>query len=370
MKTVNVTLTHHSYPIYIGENLLAQTGSLLKNIIPQKRVIIIADSKLADNEVEENFCATLTSSLDAENIVYDLILTEGGENTKSFGELEKLLERLLALRPDRKTTLLALGGGCVGDAVGFAASILLRGVPFVQIPTTLLAQVDSSVGGKTAINSQHGKNLIGSFYQPLAVIADISTLCTLAPRQMLAGYAEIMKYGLINDADFFEWLEQHAVKLLNGNNIYLSEAIYKSCQAKATIVMADEKETKDLRALLNLGHTFGHALEKENNYGDLWLHGEAVAIGCLMALELSHKIGICPKSAAEKLQKHLQMVGLPTTINQAWSAKDLAKHCLHDKKVENNQLTFIVAKNIGQAEVCRTISLEQVTEIFTKFIIK
>jgi 3-dehydroquinate synthase len=258
--------------------------------------------------------------------------------------------------------LVALGGGVVGDLTGFAASVLLRGVDFIQVPTTLLAQVDSSVGGKTGINTRHGKNLVGTFYQPRLVLADTDVLDTLPRRELLAGYAEVAKYGLIDDPAFFAWCEANGAAVLSGDAAKRTYAIEQSCLAKARIVAADERETTDLRALLNLGHTFGHALEAETGFGSDLLHGESVGTGMAMAFDLSTRLGLCPAGDAERVRRHLGSVGLPMRLRaiggdnrRNWSAARLVEHMRGDKKAEGGRLTFVLARGIGKAFVSREV---------------
>ena len=284
---LTVDLGDRSYDIHVGEGLLERTGELLRHILPIPSVLIVTDKTVADLHL-----GTLQAALDKSDIKYQTVVLPAGEQTKSFKELEALLETLLAYKPERNTTLIAFGGGVIGDITGFAASILLRGVPFIQIPTTLLAMVDSSVGGKTGINTKYGKNLVGTFYQPKCVLADISLLKTLPKREFLAGYAEVVKYGFIQDATFFEELEKNASQL--NNSAHLKHMIMTSCKAKADIVEKDEREG-GIRALLNLGHTFAHALEAEMGYDGRLLHGEAVAIGLVLAFSFSVSRDLCPK---------------------------------------------------------------------------
>jgi 3-dehydroquinate synthase len=251
----------------------------------------------------------------------------------------------------------AFGGGVVGDLTGFAAAILLRGLSFVQIPTTLLAQVDSSVGGKTGINMAQGKNLVGSFHQPRLVLADIDLLTTLPARQLVSGYGEVLKYGLIDDAAFFGWLENHGAALLAGDPVLRRQAVLHACRAKARIVSADERESGQ-RALLNLGHTFGHALEAETGFSDVLLHGEAVLLGCLMAFDLSVRLGWCPPGDLLRLRRHLQQLGLPCRLparSGGWRPEPLRAFFAHDKKVRNGRPTFVLARGIGRAELCRDV---------------
>jgi 3-dehydroquinate synthase len=293
------------------------------------------------------------------------VVVPAGEASKDFAEFGRLMERLLDQRPDRDTVLIALGGGVVGDLCGFAASVLLRGVGFIQVPTTLLAQVDSSVGGKTAINTRHGKNLVGTFYQPRLVLADTGVLDTLPRRELLAGYAEIAKYGLVDDEPFFAWLENYGHAVIDGDARARSEAIARSCQSKARIVAQDEREQAGVRDLLNLGHTFGHALEKETGYGGELLHGEAVAIGMVLAFDMSAALGLCPASDARRVRGHLEAVGLPVsplTIPgsnvRGWDAARLVDHMRADKKNRDGKLTFILARGIGQSFVRRGVDGE------------
>jgi len=280
--------------------------------------------------------------------------------------LERLSGALLDMEIDRKGLVVALGGGVIGDLTGFAAGVLKRGVAFAQIPTTLLAQVDSSVGGKTAINATQGKNLIGLFHQPRIVIADTSLLGTLPRRELLAGYAEVAKYGALGDAQFFEWLELKAAKALAGDEKAMVKAVAHSCRMKAEIVARDERETGD-RALLNLGHTFGHALEAATGFSDRLVHGEGVAIGMALAFRLSVTLGLCPGQDAERFVRHLKAVGLPSSIGDIAGARpgagELMRHMAHDKKVTDGKLTFILLRGLGQAFVTREVPLEAVKEV-------
>jgi len=289
-----------------------------------------------------------------------------GEGSKSFSGLADLSGALLNAGVDRGGLIVALGGGVIGDLTGFAAGVLKRGVAFAQIPTTLLAQVDSSVGGKTAINATQGKNLIGLFHQPRIVIADTSLLGTLPRRELLAGYAEVAKYGALGDAQFFEWLELKAAKALAGDEKAMVKAVAHSCRMKAEIVARDERETGD-RALLNLGHTFGHALEAATGFSDRLVHGEGVAIGMALAFRLSVTLGLCPGQDAERFVRHLKAVGLPSSIGDIAGARpgagELMRHMAHDKKVTDGKLTFILLRGLGQAFVTREVPLEAVKEV-------
>jgi 3-dehydroquinate synthase len=275
---------------------------------------------------------------------------------------------MLEARIERGSMILALGGGVIGDLAGFAASILLRGIEFIQIPTTLLAQVDSSVGGKTGINTAQGKNLVGSFHQPRMVLADIDALESLPRRELLAGYAEVVKYGLINDPAFFSWLETHGADLIDGDPAARRHAVMTSCAAKAAIVAADEREA-DQRALLNLGHTFGHALEAECGYSGELLHGEAVAIGMVMAFELSAMLGFCPSEDPARVARHLASVGLPTSpaaIGRGFDASRLVHHMRQDKKVKDGRLTFVLARGIGRAFLSREVEPAQLDALLAR----
>ncbi len=347
-KTVRVELGSRGYDIAIGERLLASAGEYIAPLVKTKPVIIVTDEQVA-----RLYLHRLTNSLEEKDISARPVVLPAGEQTKSFAQLEGLIETILEQKPDRGSLLIALGGGVIGDITGFAASIALRGIDFVQIPTTLLAQVDSAVGGKTAVNSRHGKNLIGSFHQPLLVLADISTLTTLPKREMRAGYAEIVKYGLINDAGFFGWLEKNGHALLAGNAAALTHAVAESCRAKAAIVASDERES-GARALLNFGHTFAHALEAETGYSDTLLHGEAVAIGMVMAFELSVKLGLCDAAELARVKAHWKEAGLPASpldIRNQWELDALMDHFSRDKKARGGKLTFVLTRGIGRAFV-------------------
>ena len=344
---VRVELGQRSYDIVIGANLIARAGPVIAPLLARKRTIVVTDANVARWHLEP-----FTQSLRSSGIDVLPVIVKPGENRKSFPALSDLCDRLLGMGIERATTLVALGGGVIGDLVGFAASILLRGIDFIQVPTTLLAQVDSSVGGKTGINTDHGKNLIGNFHQPRLVLADTSALDTLPRRELLAGYAEIVKYGLISDPAFFSWCEGHGAGLIGGDASARRRAIAHSCRAKAAIVAADERE-RGQRALLNLGHTFGHALEAECGYGEELLHGEAVAIGMAMAFDLSARLGLAPIEDSSRVHSHLASVGLPTSPTQIdgreWSSQALIEHMKKDKKVRDGRITFVLARGIGQA---------------------
>jgi 3-dehydroquinate synthase len=347
IDTLRVDLGSRGYEIRIGRGLIAEAGRLMAPLLKQKRVVAVTDSNVARHHLEG-----LERSVKAAGIAIDSIVLEAGEQTKSFAGIEDLMTRLLELNIERRTTLVALGGGVIGDLTGFAAAIALRGIDFIQIPTTLLAQVDSSVGGKTGIDTPQGKNLVGAFHQPRLVLADTAALDTLPRRQMLAGYAEVAKYGLINDPHFFTWLESNGVDVIERADGPLRHAVLESCRNKARVVAADERE-QDARALLNLGHTFGHALEAECGYSDELLHGEAVAIGMVMAFDLSAQLGLCSLEDAARVQRHLASVGLPTSPTwidgRDWQAERLIRHMSRDKKVTDGRIAFVLAKGIGRA---------------------
>ena len=361
---LQVALGERGYDIVIGSGLLARAGEFIAPIA--KNAIVVTDAN-----VMAHYGKALEASLKAAGVRSTGIVVPAGEGSKSFTSFETLMDKILTLKPDRKTALIALGGGVVGDLTGFAASTLLRGVPFIQIPTSLLAQVDSSVGGKTAINTKAGKNLVGSFYQPKLVLADLDTLKTLPPREMRAGYAEIIKYGLIADAEFYQWCLSHAEKLLAGDLVTLQQAVMKSCSMKASIVEADEREA-DTRALLNFGHTFAHALEAETGFSDKLLHGEAVAIGMVMACRLSASMGLIGREAEEELAAHFKALGMksqPTDVANDWHAKKVASHFASDKKAEGGKLTFVVLKNIGSAAVAKDVDSTLAHDVVESYLV-
>jgi 3-dehydroquinate synthase len=357
VRTIRVELAGRGYDIAIGPGLIDQAGALSRPLLAAPKVTIVSDETVAPL-----YGTRLAASFDKAGIKASTVTVPAGENSKEFGAFGRLMNELLEQRPDRRTTLVALGGGVVGDLTGFAASVLLRGVDFIQVPTTLLAQVDSSVGGKTGINTRHGKNLVGTFYQPRLVLADTEVLDTLPRRELLAGYAEVAKYGLIDDPAFFAWCEANGGAVLSGDAAKRTYAIEQSCLAKARIVAADERETTDLRALLNLGHTFGHALEAETGFGSDLLHGESVGTGMAMAFDLSARLGLCPATDAERVRRHLGAVGLPMRLRaiggdnrRSWDATRLIEHMRGDKKAEGGRLTFVLARGIGKAFVSREV---------------
>lgn len=351
---VRLDLGERSYDIHVGAGLLGQAGALALPVLRRKRVFIVTDANVAPLHL-----AALQQSLSAAGIAHDSHVLPAGEHTKSVSHLDELLNVLLDARCERSTTLVALGGGVIGDLVGFAAAILLRGVDFIQVPTTLLSQVDSSVGGKTGINTRQGKNLVGAFHQPRLVLADTGTLATLPRREVLAGYAEVAKYGLIDDDAFWTWLEANGRDVVALHDAPLRHAVVTSCQAKARVVGADERESGH-RALLNLGHTFGHALEAETHYGPELLHGEAVAVGMVLAFDASVRLGLCPAADAERVRRHLSAVGLPTRIRDipaaiAWDPARLIGHMGGDKKVDDGRIMFVMARGIGRSFLTKEV---------------
>ncbi len=351
--TVPVSLAHRSYEIVIGESLLSNCGDKIASLLRRPFTVIVTDENVARHHL-----ATLQAELTRVGIVSQAVIMPAGEATKSFTHLANLCDQLLTLGVERRDCVIAFGGGVIGDLVGFAASILRRGVDFIQIPTSLLAQVDSSVGGKTGINTTHGKNLIGAFHQPIAVITDIALLRTLPPRELSSGYAEVAKYGLLGDADFFDWLDNNVNLLLRGDSQATSFAIKKSCEAKAAIVAEDETET-GVRALLNLGHTFGHALESATGYSNRLLHGEGVAIGMVQAFGFSEHLGHCAKGTAKRVADHLKKASLPTHSSEVPGTlpppEDLVKIMRQDKKAVSGKLTFILTTKIGTSFVAKNV---------------
>jgi len=351
-ERIHVGLDTRGYDIAIGPGLLAKAGAMIKDTVGTRPLVIVSDTTVA-----KLYLAKLEAALAAAGLPKPpSVIVPAGEGSKSMAMYAKTAEDILAIGIDRKTVLVALGGGVVGDLTGFLAATLLRGIDFIQVPTTLLAQVDSSVGGKTGIDSAHGKNLIGAFHQPLLVIADTATLTTLPPRELRAGYAEVVKYGLLGDAEFFEWLEENGTAVLQGDPAAQVRAVAVSCKAKAKIVEADEREG-GLRALLNLGHTFGHALEVEAGFGHILNHGEAVSIGMVMAFDLSVRLDHCQPNDLMRVRSHLLSHGLPVSPprNVPFAPHALIQRMQGDKKAERGRLTFILAHGIGSTFVARDV---------------
>ena len=356
LHSVPVNLADRSYNISIGQNLIVNSGSLVAPLLKRPFTVIVTDENVAKAHL-----STLEKSLSDSNIETKSIILPAGEATKSYKYLAELCDGLLAAGVERRDIVIALGGGVIGDLTGFAASVLRRGVSFIQIPTSLLAQVDSSVGGKTGINSALGKNLIGAFHQPIAVFADLDVLNTLPKRQRAAGYAEVAKYGLLGDATFFNWLDNNVETIITGGNDVsaMAHAVQTSCAMKARIVAEDETET-GVRALLNLGHTFGHALEAATAYSDRLLHGEAVAIGMVQAFKFSERLGHCAMGTHERVVKHLKRAGLPTHSSEIPGTLPPKERLLElmrqDKKAVGGKLTFILARSIGETFIAKNVA--------------
>jgi 3-dehydroquinate synthase len=358
MKRVEVELGERRYTIAIGTGLLESAGELLEPYSRSGRIVAVSD---------ETVWAAQGARLSASGLDIVRVLVPPGEASKSWTQLEALTERLLELGVERGDSILAFGGGMVGDLAGFAASILKRGCAYVQVPTTLLAQVDSSVGGKTAINSATGKNLIGAFHQPAAVLIDPSTLDTLPARELRAGYAEVVKYGLIGDPAFFGWCESNAAALLEGDEAARLHAIETCIRAKAAIVAEDERETTGRRALLNFGHTFAHAIEAETGFA--MLHGEAVALGMSLAFRFSAEQGLCSADEAERVAAHLEAAALPTRLEEL-SAHRLIEQMARDKKASGGRVAFVLTRGIGEAFVDRSVDLREVEDFLDRELIR
>jgi 3-dehydroquinate synthase len=354
--TLRVALDRHAYNIEIGAGLLARAGQSIAPVIRQKRAVIVTDTNVAARHLP-----SLIASLDAAGIAHRDIVLPPGEQTKNFASYARLCEDVLSLGIERGTPLLALGGGVIGDLTGFAAATVLRGLDYVQIPTTLLAQVDSAVGGKTAIDTPQGKNLVGAFHQPVLVLADIDTLATLPRRELLAGYAEMVKYGVIRDAAFFAWLEANGAALLAGDAAARAYAVRRSLEIKAQIVMADERETGE-RAILNYGHSFGHALEAETGFGATLLHGEAVALGMCLAGDLAARLGHWRAEDAARVEKLLAAAGLRTALaalpDRVRDPAMLLAHMRRDKKVKDGRVTLILPRALGEVFVTGDVAPE------------
>ncbi|TXJ28697.1 MAG: 3-dehydroquinate synthase [Afipia sp.] len=361
--TVGVALGDRAYDIVIGRNVLSSLGHRIAKLRPGARVAIVTDRTVAKNWLSQTEGALAAAGIESSRIVVG-----EGEASKSYGVLQDVSEGLIAAKIERNDLVVALGGGVIGDLAGFAASIVRRGVDFVQVPTSLLAQVDSSVGGKTGINSPHGKNLVGAFHQPVLVVADTAVLDTLSPRQFRAGYAEVAKYGVLGDLDFFNWLDANHAGIFSGGAAR-EHAIAMSCRAKAAIVARDERETGD-RALLNLGHTFGHALEAATGFSDRLFHGEGVAVGMVLAAEFSARLNMISAADAARVQRHLTSVGLPTRLQDIagfqqeglGDADTLLALMGQDKKVKRGKLTFILLEEIGKAVIVNDVDPAKVRD--------
>lgn len=364
---VNVALGERAYDIVIGRDVLSSLGERIKRLRPGARTAIITDKTVARHWLTQTEAALKIAGIESSNIAVG-----EGESSKSYAVLENVCEALIAAKIERNDIVIALGGGVIGDLAGFAASIVRRGVDFVQVPTSLLAQVDSSVGGKTGINSPHGKNLVGAFHQPVLVVADTSVLDTLSPRQFRAGYAEVAKYGVLGDEAFFTWLEANHSEIFSGGAAR-EHAIATSCRAKAAIVSRDERETGE-RALLNLGHTFGHALEAATGFSDRLFHGEGVSVGMVLAAEFSAHLKMIASSDAERVQRHLASVGLPTRVQDIagfqqeglGDADALMTLMAQDKKVKRGRLTFILLEKIGKAVIANDVDAPTVRDFIAE----
>ncbi len=357
-RRLAVAVGRAPYEVIVGQGLLGRAGALLGPVLPQARAIVISDANVAALHLP-----TLRAGLARTGVAVDELVVAPGEASKSLAGFVALVERVLALRPERRTAIIALGGGVVGDLAGFTAASVLRGLPFVQVPTTLLAQVDSSVGGKTGVNATQGKNLVGAFHQPIAVLADTDTLASLPGRELAAGYGEIVKSGLIGDADLFAWCEAHGPALLAGDAGAQAEAVLRTCAFKAAVVGDDEREEKPDggRALLNLGHTFGHALEAEFGFDGTLLHGEAVAIGCALAARLSARLGLCGRGDAARIEAHLRACGLGAdmrALGRVLSARTLIGHMRRDKKTRDGAITLVLLRGIGAAFTSRDTNID------------
>lgn len=360
-NTVTVQFAERSYDIHIGPRILQRAHEFAPYDLPERKIFVLYDRN-ADAHVQR-----LMQGLPKGGI--ETLAVDGGEPTKSWAQVQAVVDWMLTHHVNRRSILFVVGGGVTGDLGGFAASIVLRGIDFIQVPTTLLAQVDSSVGGKTGINTAQGKNLVGAFYQPVAVLCDTDTLHTLPEREMRAGYAEIVKYGLLGSREFYDWLEGHGADILALDPGALMDAIETSCRMKAEIVGADEREQAGgNRALLNLGHTFAHALEAAAGYDGRLLHGEAVSIGMVLAFRLCARMGICPEQDARRMENHLKSCGLKTEISQivpslTQSATEIANLMYHDKKAEGAQIRFILVRGIGNAYQSPDVDMNDVIKI-------
>lgn len=354
-KTLRVDVAAAPYDVLIGHGLLASAGTALQGRLPRGRVLVVTDENVAPLYLDALQAGLAAAGLD---LAAPFVL-KTGESAKNFADLEKIIDHAIAQGLDRHAVFIALGGGVVGDVAGFAAAIFMRGVACVQVPTTLAAQVDSAVGGKTAVNTALGKNMAGVFHQPRAVLADVAVLKTLPPREVLAGYAEILKYALIDKPDFFSWLEANGATVVAGWDApSLEYAVAVSCAAKADIVAADEKETTGRRALLNLGHTFAHALEALGGYDGRLLHGEAVAIGLRWATLLSQRLGYLPAADSDRILAHMDALSMPVNLPFAVKAAEIIEKMRRDKKAENGKITLILLRGIGAAYVDKDIDEE------------
>ena len=368
-ETINVSLktdtSQISYPIFVGNKILSKGSDLLKDFISNKKIILIHDNFFSNKKISGSQFDQFVQSITGITSSINLISIPGGDKSKNMLLVIDIIEKTLSFGIDRNTIIIAFGGGVIGDIAGFVSSIVLRGINFIQVPTTLLSQVDSSVGGKTGVNSNLGKNLIGSFHQPIAVIADTAILKSLPEREFRAGFAEVIKYGLIKDRIFFNWLNSQYDKVFNYDEVKLQKIIMKCCQIKAEIIHSDEKENGN-RALLNLGHTFAHAIESFGNYNGKIIHGEAVSIGICLAFKFSHKLGLCSKHDAEDVINIFKKSKLPSSLKEvsylSITTLKMIEKFKYDKKVRNNKLTFILNYKIGESFIKHNVNIDALIE--------
>jgi len=372
-QTINVSLiskyNNISYPIFVGNNLLSNCDEILKKFVVNRKIILIHDDFFSfENGINENLIAFVKTIIKFSKSL-NFISLPGGDKTKNISQLNFVLEKSLSFEIDRNSLVIAFGGGVIGDIAGFTASILLRGIDYIHVPTTLLAQVDSSVGGKTGINSNKGKNLIGSFHQPIAVMTDINMLKTLSKREFLAGLVEVIKYGLIYDVKFFNILEDNYKNIIDHDQSKLNYIIANSCKIKCKLIKSDEKENGK-RALLNLGHTFGHAIESFGKYNGTIIHGEAISVGICLAFKLSNKLGYCSDTETERVFTLFKKLALPTSLkefkNLSITPLQMLEKFKYDKKNKNNQLTFILNKRIGKSFIKNNMDENILTEFLDK----
>ena len=361
LTRVDVDLGEKSYPIFIGADFLSDMGTFIQPYVRSKKLFLVTD-----NLVESLYLPVVQESLEAAGYDVYAFTIEQGEMSKSFKEAERILEKILKLGCDRNSALISLGGGVVGDLTGFCASVLLRGVDFIQIPTTLLAQTDSSVGGKTGVNTSSGKNLIGTFHQPKAVFIDTHTLKTLDPQQVLSGFGEVAKYGLVLNADFWHWLEEAGERVIALDDEACRYAIEQCCRIKAAVVSEDEFEKTGLRSLLNFGHTIGHAIEGVSGMRGSVSHGEAVAVGCVLAAWLSADMELCPPELPEKISLQFQKWGLPIQFESTLKNVDLIAFMKKDKKATGSQLNFVLLEEIGRGVLVQNIPVETVERVLNE----
>jgi len=359
---VNIKLSDADYDIVIGSGILLKSDEYISSVVKSKKCCIVTDETVSNFHLFKVVRALVNAGFDVANT----IVIPPGEKSKNFEQLQNIVDNSLNYGLNRSSTLIALGGGVVGDITGLAASLIMRGINLVQIPTTLLAQVDSSVGGKTAINTAYGKNVVGTFYNPSLVIVDTDVLQTLPKRDMLAGYAEVVKYSLINNEKFFQWLDRNSLSLISGDSWILRHAIEICCKSKAKIVKQDAKEENGIREVLNLGHSFGHAIETFSNYDNSCLHGEAVSIGTLLAFEFSEALGICPKDEVERVRIHFSRLGMMTKPPFRISGNEMFDLMLRDKKNSDTSMNLILSKGVGKSFICKNIDKVELRSFLRK----